>query len=402
LEFHPYIQGTIEAAIIHAELEKFYPYYNTLNTNDKKKFIQRTATFIASKKFVPRQDIFLSQHIVILISACAVQITFGLNEYAIEHFEYILIYPDIYNSPMTGKQHKGETNLSGFICFSWKHVQSGIDNTNDNYNLGLHEWMHALRFNGFKGATTDYFFENYINKWISVAMSEYTRLKNGRTSIFRKYGAENINEFLSVCTEHFFESPDEFEKELPELFKHTCILLNQKPGKISTTVNVRNKFLSPDSSEFTAHETPEMEIEASILKTIKGYSIRFLFYGFLLPFFLMANNIVSDSIAAIATIGMIISMNNRYFSLCFYKNHLYFQKGFFDSFSEQTSLSYNQIIKIEKEENQYDSDSFYSLNITFYDSFEFKTKRVALDMDTHTLLKVVALMKKKNILNNIN
>jgi len=401
LEFYPYIQGEIEPAIIHTELEQFFPYYNTLNFESKKKFIYRTGVFIASKKFVPRQDFFLSQHIVIIIAACAVQITFGLDEYLIEHFEYVLVYPDIYPSPVTGKLHKGETNLSGFICFSWKHVQTGVDNTNDNYNLGLHEWMHALRFNGFKGATTDYFYENYINKWISVALTEFNRLKNGRTSIFRKYGAENINEFLSVCTEHFFESPDEFEKELPELFKHTCILLNQKPGKITTKTHVRNTFLSPNHT-YTISEIPEMEIEASLSKTIKGYSLRFLLYGFLMFFFLLANNIASDTIAAIATIGMIVSMNNRYFSLCFYKNYLYFQKGFFDSFAEQTTLSYNQIIKIEKENNEYDSDSFYSLNILFYDGIEFQTKRVVLDMDNKTRLQVVELMKKKNLLNNIN
>ncbi len=400
MEFNNYIQNAIAPEIIHAELDNFFPYFKTLSPELKKRFVNRTYHFIKEKKFVPRQNLFLSQHIVIIISACAIQITFGLDEYLIEHFEYVLIYPDIYDSPVTGKRHRGETNLGGFICLSWNHVQTGVDNTNDNYNLGLHEWMHALRFNSFKGARSDYFFEAYINKWIATSMHEYRKLRRGEPSIFRKYGAENINEFLSVCTEHFFESPDEFEKESSELFKQTCILLNQKPSKTQTLLSTRDKFLliTPPS---TYNEAPKLEIEASLRNTLFNFGIRFIAYIFFMFILIPQNTTFSNFTALLLTIGAIVFMNNRYFTIQFYDKTIFFQKGFFDLYAQKATLSYAQIIKVEKEDSQFDSNANHILNFTFYDGYEFKTKRVILNSFNIPTWKITEILKEKNILNNI-
>lgn len=401
MHFDNYIQGVISRDSIQKELNNFYPYYNTLNTELKSRFVERTFLFIQNKKFVPRQDLFLTEHIVILVSACAVQITFGLSNFLIEHFEYVLIYPDIYNSPITGKRHKGETNISGFICFSWKDLAAGIDNTNDNYNLGLHEWMHALRFNGIKGAESDYFFENYINKWIAASMQEYSKLKNGKTSIFRKYGAENINEFLSVCTEHFFESPAEFEAQAPDLFKQTCILLNQHPGKERVLINVRDKYLFNPSIEATNIEAPLIEIEASFKNTILSSITRFIFYGFAMFLLLTANTSFSNSIAAILTLGAIYFLNGRYYTIQFYNDHIYYQKGFFDTLAIKNSIKYSQIIKIESEDSQFESNFNNLLNIHYYNGYIFETKKLILNSFNIPSREIEKLLTGKNILNKI-
>lgn len=233
-DFSEYIQSPISVEIIHSELENNFLYYKNLDPGLKQRFIQRISVFISEKKFVARQGLQMDPKIRIIVSACAIQITFGLDTFMLDNFEYIVVYPDIYESPMTKQMHKGETNLNGFICLSWKHIIEGIENPDDNYNLGIHEWMHALRFNGINYQATDYFFDGYINKWVAGAMLEYNKLRTGKKSIFRRYGATNIHEFLSVCTEHFFESPDEFKKEAPEFFDEMCILLNQTPGKIGS------------------------------------------------------------------------------------------------------------------------------------------------------------------------
>lgn len=118
--------------------------------------------------------------------------------------------------------------MGGFICFSWKAFQEGNAIPNDKVNLGLHEFAHALRFNGVRGDETDYFFENYFARWLACAYSEFKKLQRNPTgSIFRKYGGVNINEFFSVAVETFFEAPMEFKAYFPELYVHTSILLNQ-------------------------------------------------------------------------------------------------------------------------------------------------------------------------------
>jgi Mlc titration factor MtfA (ptsG expression regulator) len=48
-------------------------------------------------------------------------------------------------------------------------------------------------------------------------------------SIFRKYGATNIEEFLAVSVEVFFEQTEAFYAYNPMLYKATCNLLMQDP-----------------------------------------------------------------------------------------------------------------------------------------------------------------------------
>lgn len=184
--------------------------------------------FIDRKTFVGRQDFRVTREVEVNIAASAVQLTLGLETWDLSYFNHILVYPADYKSPSTGKFHKGETNMGGFICFSWKAFQEGNAIPHDKVNLGLHEFAHALRFNGVRGSSTDYFFENYFARWLGCAYSEFKKLQNHPgSSIFRKYGGVNINEFFSVAVETFFEAPEEFKSTLPALYKQTSILLNQ-------------------------------------------------------------------------------------------------------------------------------------------------------------------------------
>lgn len=162
------------------------------------------------------------------IAASAVQLTLGLETWGLSYFNHILVYRSDYKSPATGKYHKGETNMGGFICFSWTAFVEGNSKPHDKVNLGLHEFAHALRFNGIRGNVTDYFFENYFARWLACANREFQKLRHhAESSIFRKYGGVNINEFFSVAVETFFETPMEFKAALPELYTETSILLNQ-------------------------------------------------------------------------------------------------------------------------------------------------------------------------------
>lgn len=140
--------------------------------------------------------------------------------------------------------HKGETNLGGFMCFSWKDFQLGNQTPDDKINLGLHEFGHALRFNGIQGAETDYFFDNYFKRWLACAAKEFNRLRKGLPSIFRKYGGVNINEFFSVVIETFFENPVEFKASCNDLYIQTSILLNQTSTTDGTVeLNCRQELL---------------------------------------------------------------------------------------------------------------------------------------------------------------
>ena len=180
----------------------------------------------------------INNKVKVILSASAVQLTLGLKEWRIDYFETIILFPADFKNQISGLTLRGETNLSGFVSFSWKGFVDGYKISDDNLNLGLHEFTHALRFNGVRGHETDEFFNGYFPKWFSYARKEFQNLKRGGGSIFRKYGGVNINEFLSVVVEHFFESPEEFKTKLPLLYSATAILLNQKTDKKTTQVGV--------------------------------------------------------------------------------------------------------------------------------------------------------------------
>ena len=74
--------------------------------------------------------------------------------------------------------------MGGFICFSWKAFLEGNAIDNDKINLGLHEFAHALRFNGIRGNETDYFFENYFARWLACAYSEFKKLQHNPCHLY--------------------------------------------------------------------------------------------------------------------------------------------------------------------------------------------------------------------------
>ncbi len=309
----------------------------------------------------------------------------------------MLVYPDVYESPSTGKLHKGETNLGGLICLSWKHVLQGIKTPNDNFNLGIHEWTHALRFNAIKYDETDYFFDAYINKWVGFAMHEFSRLKNGQPSIFRRYGAANIHEFFSVCIEHFFESPDEFRLKAPVLFDQTCILLNQIPAKNkSAIIDVRPSLLRNDILVLK-NESPLVTIKASFIQTFVGFGLKLFLFGVAL-FTLLAQEYFFTTILAfcLCLFGVIV-MNNQFFTLKFYENSLYMQSGFIESLANKLSINYNSLMKLEVVYETFDTSSGSIFQFKYYDGNQFIKKTAYCSSLDIPFNEIKTLLHEKNV-----
>lgn len=398
MDFPEYIQSAIAKEIIHDELERSLYYFKNLSADLKKRFLERTSIFIEQKKFVARQNLMMTDTIRIIISACAVQVTFGLDSFTIDTFEFVVVYPDVYESPVTKKMHKGETNLNGFICLSWKDILAGIENPTDNYNLGIHEWTHALRFNSINYEQTDYFFDGYINKWVANAMHEFSLLKSGKGSIFRRYGAVNIHEFLSVCTEHFFESPDEFKLKSPELFDQMCILLNQVPSKEgSAQIGIRNTLLGlNDISEDNNHE-PVLTLEASFFRTLANMGTGLLFFSFTLIILLLQSSLMSFILALIICLIAVIILNNKYFTIKFYEKNLYLQSGFVESFANTLSINYHSLIKLEINDGSFDKNAGTVFQLNYYNGNEFLTRTVFCSAIDIPRGKIISLLQQKKV-----
>ena len=88
-------------------LEKHSAYYRRLIPADKNKFERKVCNFLYSKRFVPRNMSQVTIDAKLLIAASAVQLTFGLPNIYLQHFDKILVYPNEYYSSITKKISQG-------------------------------------------------------------------------------------------------------------------------------------------------------------------------------------------------------------------------------------------------------------------------------------------------------
>ena len=91
-------------------LAKNFSFYQKLPPTSKKIFEKRVAQFITSKKFIPRQMERVTWEMKVLISASAIQLTFGFQKVNLSFFRHILVYPDTFFSNANQQHHRGELN----------------------------------------------------------------------------------------------------------------------------------------------------------------------------------------------------------------------------------------------------------------------------------------------------
>lgn len=206
-----------------------FHYYENLSPEKQELFFKRTLNFCFSKNFVGMKGLEITDEIRMLISASAVQLTFGLKHYRLTLLEDILVYPSTFFSPRKDKEFKGAFFTSGKMMLSWEDFVHGYKIRDDKFNLGLHEMTHAMRLALYSNYKFDTDFASYIDTWEEISASEFLSMRKGAESVLRSYGKTNRDEFFSVCVEHFFEAPDDLKKNLPEVYFHLCVLLNQAP-----------------------------------------------------------------------------------------------------------------------------------------------------------------------------
>ena len=85
------------------------------------------------------------EDVTVLVSAAAVQLSFGLPEYSFGFFDDIYIIKSAYTYGSSTTPWAGHVNERG-IHVAWDHVLQGYASDSDGYNVGLHEMAHALEY----------------------------------------------------------------------------------------------------------------------------------------------------------------------------------------------------------------------------------------------------------------
>ncbi|MBA3971370.1 MAG: zinc-dependent peptidase [Bacteroidetes bacterium] len=210
-------------------LKQKNPFFKNLSVEAQEVFVARMFHFMEDKNFIGREGLIITDEIKVLISASAIQLTFGLKDYIISHLHTINVFPRIFFSKFLNANLKGLNTQSGVLSISWNDFKEGYTIEDDKVNLGLHELAHALKIDMDEDGNYDEHFSAYFERWEDIALKDFNDLKEKKTTFLRSYGGTNMHEFFAVCVEHFFEAPKEFKKHLPHLYNYLTLMLNQDP-----------------------------------------------------------------------------------------------------------------------------------------------------------------------------
>lgn len=204
-----------------------FNFYRKLSDSKKAQFDHRVYKFLKKYQFIGN-DIEVQEEMKILLAGYYVMLTFGMRKYLVDNFTTIIIYPNIYYSSFTDNYHKGEFNRAlKAVVFSWEDFLIGHQDEKDNVNLALHEFTHVLHWNALKSnEMSAIVFYDEFREMFEIFKNEHKMQAIIERGYLRKYAYENQFEFLSVILEHFFESPEVFKIQLPDLFERTRKMIN--------------------------------------------------------------------------------------------------------------------------------------------------------------------------------
>jgi Mlc titration factor MtfA (ptsG expression regulator) len=214
----------MEKALIRDQL----PFYRALDSRLSKKFEKRVVRFRSRKKILFHEDVKEVEKIKLLLSATGAMLTLGMVDFLILSIHKIIVYPSQYYSPITKQEHYGEYN-PGFktAIFSEEQLLKGFRIPNDNINLAVHEFAHALSFNVTNKLNIRSFLFLYGTKKMNELLKDREfNEKWEKTGYFRDYGRTNVHEFFAVAVESYVETPKDFESHFPKLFRIIKFMLN--------------------------------------------------------------------------------------------------------------------------------------------------------------------------------
>lgn len=211
-------------------LDKRSIYFSRLNETDKEKFIARLRKFMKLKTFFIHDKSGFKE-MPILISAAAIQLSFGLAKYLLPDFPHIHIFPrEFISTEPTIRFLEGNVSNNS-INISWKHFLEGYNNPSDGLNVGLHEMAHAYYYQNVETPDNkDHNFVHTFSRFNRSGSHSFQREQEPGNDLYSDYALKNFQEFWAESVEIYFEKPKMLQTVYPELYEAMCALLNQDPA----------------------------------------------------------------------------------------------------------------------------------------------------------------------------
>jgi MtfA peptidase len=205
-------------------LNVYVSFYANLDEEGKKRFEDKFEKFLLATK-VTGANANIEDLDRVLIGAAAVIPVYYINDWEYVNLREVLVYPGNFNTEF--EQEGNERMISGMvgtghlqnvmILSKWE-LRQGFINSQSNRNTSLHEFIHLVdKMDGTLDGVPELLLERkYIAQWKQLIEQTMLDVRNSVSDI-DAYAATSPVECFAVICEYFFEQPESFQANHPEL-----------------------------------------------------------------------------------------------------------------------------------------------------------------------------------------
>lgn len=200
-------------------------FYESLTAGDKVSFEEEILYFL-DHTTITGVEMEITDADRLLVAASAVIPLFGFPELRYRNISEVLLYKGTFNADnqtegddrnILGKVGSGD--MHRLMILSLPALRQGFENEKSESNVGIHEFVHLIdKADGVTdGIPENLMHKQYVLPWLHLVKQEIDRIKENESDI-DPYGATSEIEFLSVASEYFFNRPDLFRENHPDLY----------------------------------------------------------------------------------------------------------------------------------------------------------------------------------------
>jgi MtfA peptidase len=175
----------------------------------------------------------------LLVASSAVIPIFRFPQWRYYNLRDVLLYGDSFNADDFSMSGHGRDTLGMVgngpmqlqMILSKPALHRDFDDSSGKENVGIHEFVHLLdkEDGAVDGLPEALLNKKYTVPWLHLMADSIAAIKAGKSDI-NIYGAKNEAEFFAVAAEYFFERPDLFQMNHPELFDLMTQIFRSPPA----------------------------------------------------------------------------------------------------------------------------------------------------------------------------
>ncbi len=211
------------------------PFYNALNSEEKKHFEFKVQEFLLNCKITGvKTTVDITDKT--LVAASAIIPSFPFKDWKYRNINEVLLYPgrfdDNFNTEGKGRGILGMVGtgyMEGKMILSKVALHKGFSIANDKKNTAIHEFVHLVdKMDGATDGIPELLLDKqYTIPWFDLIHKKMQEILDNNSDI-NPYGSTNPTEFFAVVSEYFFEKPKLLAQKHPELYVLLEKIFHQK------------------------------------------------------------------------------------------------------------------------------------------------------------------------------